>query len=58
MFEQIFTKVMASSRNPDELQYYWEQWREKSGKMIKVEKSFTFVNYFHVTASTFPGQLP
>lgn len=40
MFEQIFTKVMASSRNPDELQYYWEQWREKSGKMIKVEKSF------------------
>ena len=28
---------MASSRDPDELQYYWEQWRERSGKMIKVE---------------------
>ena len=31
---------MASSRDPDELQYYWEQWREKSGKMIKVECLF------------------
>lgn len=37
MLENIFSKVMASSRDPDELQYYWEQWREKSGKMIKVE---------------------
>jgi len=33
--EPELTEVMASSRDPDELQYYWEQWREKSGKMIK-----------------------
>jgi len=33
--EPELTEIMASSRDPDELQYYWEQWREKSGKMIK-----------------------
>merc|ERR1711910_149795 len=33
--EPELTEVMANSRDPDELQYYWEQWREKSGKMIK-----------------------
>merc|ERR1712025_1191945 len=33
--EPELTEIMASGRDPDELQYYWEQWREKSGKMIK-----------------------
>ena len=25
---------MATNRNYDELSYYWEQWREISGKML------------------------
>ena len=60
---------MASSRDPDELQYYWEQWREKSGKMIKVEylcrkcesliiKRGIFLQTYISVQLTFSGQLP
>ena len=28
-------EILAKSRNPEELKYYWEQWREASGKQIR-----------------------
>jgi peptidyl-dipeptidase A len=33
--EPEITEVMAKSRDPSELQYYWEQFREASGKKIR-----------------------
>ena len=33
---------MATSRDSDELQYYWEQWREETGKKIKVKYFWKF----------------
>merc|ERR1711970_954039 len=33
--EPELTEVLAKSRNPDELKYYWKQWRESSGKEIR-----------------------
>ena len=29
--EPELTETMSKSRDPAELQYYWEQWREQSG---------------------------
>lgn len=30
-------KVMSKSRDPEELVYYWEQWRQQSGqKMVEM----------------------
>ena len=29
------SETMRKSRDPEELKYYWEQWREVSGKQIK-----------------------
>ena len=25
-------RIMSESRDPEELQYYWEQWREQTGQ--------------------------
>ena len=34
-------KIMSESRDPEELQYYWEQWREQTGeKMIDQYKQY------------------
>ena len=33
--EPHLTEVMANSRDPEELQYYWEQWREASGAKMR-----------------------
>ena len=33
--EPELTEVMASSRDAEELEYYWTQWREASGRTIK-----------------------
>lgn len=33
--EPELTEILANSRNPEELKYYWEQWRESSGKQMK-----------------------
>ena len=33
--------IMSESSDPEELQYYWEQWREQSGKkMIDLFKQY------------------
>ena len=32
--EPELTEILANSRKEEELQYYWEQWREASGKKI------------------------
>ena len=32
---------MSESRDPEELQYYWEQWREQTGqKMVDQYKQY------------------
>ena len=33
--EPHLTEILAESRDPEELKYYWEQWREKSGAEIR-----------------------
>ncbi|XP_023319903.1 angiotensin-converting enzyme isoform X2 [Eurytemora carolleeae] len=33
--EPELTQTMAESRDPAELEYYWTQWRDQSGKQIK-----------------------
>ena len=34
-------KIMSKSRDPEELQYYWEQWREQTGqKMVDQYKQY------------------
>ena len=39
--EPELTETMSKSRDPAELQYYWEQWREQSGKkMINLFKQY------------------
>ena len=32
--EPELTETMSKSRDPAELQYYWEQWREQSGRRM------------------------
>ena len=35
------SKIMSKSRDPEELQYYWEQWRKQTGqKMVDQYKQF------------------
>ena len=37
----LYDTTMDKSRDPEELQYYWEQWREQSGKkMIDLFKQY------------------
>ena len=31
-FSPELKKIMSGSRDPEELQYYWEQWREQTGQ--------------------------
>ena len=34
-------KIMSKSRDNEELQYYWEQWREQTGeKMVDLYKQY------------------
>ena len=35
------SKIMSESRDPEELQYYWEQWRAQTGqKMVDQYKQY------------------
>jgi len=47
--EPELTEILAQSRNPAELQYYWEQWRESSGKQIR-SMYHTYVNLYNKAA--------
>merc|ERR1719419_643466 len=47
--EPELTEILARSRNPSELQYYWEQWRESSGKQIR-SMYHTYVNLYNKAA--------
>ena len=31
-FSPDVKRIMSESRDPEELQYYWEQWREQTGE--------------------------
>ena len=33
-FSPELKKIMSKSRDPEELQYYWEQWRDQSGRKM------------------------
>ena len=40
-FSPELKKIMSESRDPEELQYYWEQWREQTGeKMVDQYKQY------------------
>ena len=40
-FNPGVSKIMSKSRDPEELQYYWEQWREQTGeKMVDLYKQY------------------
>merc|ERR1712042_118185 len=43
------TEILSNSRNPKELQYYWEQWREASGKQMK-DMYNEYVNLYNEAA--------
>merc|ERR1719443_2592421 len=43
------TEILANSRKEEELQYYWEQWREASGKEMK-EMYKQYVNLYNEAA--------
>ena len=47
--EPELTEILAKSRNAEELQYYWELWREVSGKKIK-EMYKQYVNLYNEAA--------
>merc|ERR1719244_683719 len=44
------TEILANSRNEKELQYYWEQWREASGKEMK-DMYNQYVNLYNEAAT-------
>jgi len=47
--EPELTLTLAKSRNAEELKYYWEQWRESSGKQIK-DMYHTYVGLYNEAA--------
>merc|ERR1712106_912532 len=47
--EPELTEILAKSRNAKELQYYWEQWRDSSGKKIK-NMYHTYVDIYNEAA--------
>lgn len=47
--EPELTEVMARSRDPKELKYYWENWREQSGRQIR-EMYKRYVSYYNEAA--------
>ena len=48
--EPELTERMTLSRNPKELQYYWEQWREASGKQM-IDSYKEYVDLYNEDAS-------
>ena len=46
--EPELTEIMASSRDPKELEYYWTQWRKHTGQeirdMVGLAKTFEYVD--------------
>lgn len=47
--EPELTELMAKSRDPADIQYYWEQWREASGGQIR-EMYSTYVGLYNEAA--------
>jgi len=47
--EPELTEIMSKSRDHNELRYYWEQWREKSGKQIK-SKYHEYIDLYNEAA--------
>jgi len=47
--EPELTEIMSKSRDHNELRYYWEQWREESGKQIK-SKYHEYIDLYNEAA--------
>jgi len=47
--EPELTNILAQSRDPEVLQYYWEAWRDQSGKKIK-DKYKEYVDFYNEAA--------
>ena len=43
------SKIMSKSRDPEELQHYWEQWREQTGKKM-VDQYKQYIDLYNEAA--------